>query len=251
MIDAQLDTPEKLSKLYIQAGFQGNAVKLGSIAEIKKDFRREKQIIKVNGHEAIMFNVVKNGSFGIIDSLTSVKKVVEKFESNNLRNTSIKLVVLDDESYDVRNRLEIIATNGGIGFTLILITLFIFLNKRSGIWVAMGIPFTICLTLVSSMWLGYTINNITLAAVIIVMGIVVDDAIVVAENISRLRSHGYSSHDATVKGTAQVFMPVLASIVTTCIAFVPLFYFSGHFGAFVNFIPPIVFLMLFASLFES
>ena len=251
MIDAQLDTPEKLRVLYIQAGFQGKAIKLGSIAEIKDDFRREKQLIKVNGHEAIMFNVVKNSSFGILDSLTAVQKVVKDFKSNYLKNSSIKLVVLDDESYDVRNRLEIIATNGGIGFILILITLFIFLNKRSGFWVAMGIPFTICLTLISSMWLGYTINNITLAAVIIVMGIVVDDAIVVAENISRLRSLGYSSHDATVKGTTQVFMPVLASIVTTCIAFVPLFYFSGHFGTFVYYIPPIVFLMLFASLFES
>ena len=251
MIDAQLDTPEKLRELYIQAGFQGKAIKLGSIAEIKDDFRREKQLIKVNGHEAIMFNVVKNSSFGILDSLTAVQKVVKEFKSNYLKNSSIKLVVLDDESYDVRNRLEIIATNGGIGFILILITLFIFLNKRSGFWVAMGIPFTICLTLISSMWLGYTINNITLAAVIIVMGIVVDDAIVVAENISRLRSLGYSSHDATVKGTTQVFMPVLASIVTTCIAFVPLFYFSGHFGTFVYYIPPIVFLMLFASLFES
>ena len=198
-----------------------------------------------------MFNVVKNGSYGILESLESVQKVVSDFEANNLLHSDIKLVILDDESFNVRNRLKIIATNGAIGFILIILTLFLFLNKRAGIWVAMGIPFTICLTLIFAMSMGYTINNITLAAVIIVMGIVVDDAIVVAENIARFRSKGYSSEDAAVKGTNQVFMPVLASSITTCVAFIPLFYFSGRFGSFVSYIPPIVFLMLFASLLES
>ncbi len=250
-IDAQLDSIEKLNQLYIQAGFKGKAIKLKSIAEVRTDFRREKQIIKVNGHESIMFNVVKNGSFGILESLDAVQKVVENFKANNLRHSDIQLVTLDDESFEVRNRLSIISTNGAIGFTLILITLFLFLNKRAGVWVAMGIPFTVCLTLIFAYSIGYTINNVTLAAVIIVMGIVVDDAIVVAENISRFRARGFNSQDAAVKGTAQVFMPVLASITTTCVAFVPLFYFSGRFGSFVSYIPPIVFLMLFASLLES
>lgn len=250
-INAQLNTVDKLNQLYIQAGFKGKAIDLNSIADVRTDFRREKQITKVNGHESIMFNVVKNGSYGILESLDAVQKVVDDYRENTLRDTNIQLVILDDESYDVRNRLSIIATNGAIGFALILITLFLFLSKRAGIWVAMGIPFTVCLTLICAMSMGYTINNITLAAVIIVMGIVVDDAIVVAENIGRFRAKGFSSQDAAVKGTVQVFMPVVASIVTTCIAFVPLFYFSGRFGSFVSYIPPIVFLMLFASLLES
>jgi multidrug efflux pump subunit AcrB len=250
-INAQLDSVEKLNQLYVQAGFQGKAIKLKSIAEVRTDFRREKQIIKVNGHESIMFNVVKNGSYGILESLDSVQKVIDNYIANNLHNSNIQLVVLDDESYEVRNRLGIISTNGAIGFSLILITLFLFLNKRAGVWVAMGIPFTVCLTLIIALMMGYTINNVTLAAVIIVMGIVVDDAIVVAENIGRFRQRGFNSQEAAVKGTAQVFMPVLASITTTCVAFVPLFYFSGRFGSFVSYIPPIVFLMLLASLLES
>lgn len=250
-INAQLDSVEKLNRLYIQAGFKGKAIDLQSIAEVRSDFFREKQIIKVNGRESIMFNVVKNGSFGILESLEGVQKVVNDFKINNLSNSDFELVVLDDESYDVRNRLRIIATNGGIGFVLILLTLFLFLNKRAGIWVALGIPFTICLTLICTLLMGYTINNITLAAVIIVMGVVVDDAIVVAENVSRFRSRGFSSQEAAVRGTSQVFMPVVASIITTCVAFIPLYFFSGHFGNFVSFIPAIVFLMLFASLLES
>ncbi len=250
-INAQLDTPEKLNGLYVQAGFEGQAIPLHEIAEVSRGFDRGKEITKVNGHESIMFNVVKNSSAGILEALDATTKVVEEFRANYLKDVPIEIVLLDDESYVVRNRLSIISLNGAMGFTLILFALFLFLNKRSGIWVAMGIPFTMCFTLICSWLMGYTINNITLAAVIIVMGIVVDDAIVVAENIGRLRSSGMDSQEAAVEGTRQVFLPILASIITTCVAFIPLFYFEGRFGQINKAIPPIIFLMLGASLFES
>ena len=80
---------------------------------------------------------------------------------------------------------------------------------------------------------------------------VVDDAIVVAENISRLRSQKFNAQDAAVKGTTQVFFPILASILTTCIAFIPLYFFKGHFGQLNKVMPPIIFMMLGASLLES
>ena len=99
--------------------------------------------------------------------------------------------------------------------------------------------------------MNFTINGTTLAAVIIVMGMIVDDAIVVAENITRLAHKGMTQEEAIVKGTSQVFLAIVASIITTCIAFIPLFFFEGHFGKFVEHIPPIIFLMLGASLFES
>ncbi|MFH1359704.1 MAG: efflux RND transporter permease subunit [Candidatus Omnitrophota bacterium] len=250
-LNAQLDDREKLNNLIIQAGFEGMAIPLKDIATVERGFNQNKEIIKVDGHEAIIFNVVKNSSYGILDSIHAVDQLTQQYAKQQLSGTPIKIVVLDDESIDVRNRLSIIAYNGGIGFTLILLTLFIFLDKRSGLWVGMGIPFTICFTLLAATMIGYSINNITLAAVIIVMGMVVDDAIVVAENISRLRAQGVSPYEATVKGTAQVFLPIVASILTTCIAFVPLFFFSGRFGQLNKFIPTIIFLMLGASLFES
>lgn len=250
-INAQLDTPEKLNQLFIQAGFEGQAIPLSEIAEISEGFDKEKEIIKVNGHESVMFNVVKNSSAGILVSLDAVTRLVEDFRKNHLKDVPIEIVLLDDESIDVRNRLSIISMNGAMGFFLILLALFLFLNKRSGFWVAMGIPFTICFTLICGWLMGYTINNTTLAAVIIVMGIVVDDAIVVAENVGRLRSKGMNSRDAAIQGTTEVFLPILASIVTTCIAFIPLFFFQGRYGQINKYIPPVIFLMLGASLFES
>ena len=248
---SELDTPEKLRDLIVQGGFDGQVIRLGAVADVEAGYEKTTTIHKVNGHEAVMFSVVKNSSTGILDALTAVNRLLKSFGTNNLRNTPIELVLLDDESIDVRNRLRIIAVNGAIGFTLILLTLFLFLNIRAGIWVAMGIPFTFCATMVIASMMGYTINGTTLAAVIIVMGMVVDDAIVVAENITRLMHKGVARAVAVVRGTAFMLLPIVASIVTTCVAFVPLFFFSGRHARIITFIPPVIFLMLGASLVES
>ncbi|MFC1809721.1 efflux RND transporter permease subunit, partial [Candidatus Omnitrophota bacterium] len=248
---SELNSTEKLNNLVIQGGFEGNVIRLGEVADIQNSYKKNTEVLKINGHEGIILNVVKNSGFGILEALEAVQKVAHDFAENNLEGTSIKLILLDDESIDVRNRLSIIGMNAIIGFTLILIALFAFLNIRAGIWVAMGIPFTFCFTMICASLMGYTINNTTLAAVIIVMGMIVDDAIVVAENITRSFQKGIDHAQAVIKGTSYVVLPITASILTTCVAFIPLFFFSGHFGKFVQFIPPIIFLMLGASLIES
>ncbi len=248
---SELDTPQELKDLIIQGGFDGQVVRLGEVADIIEGFEKSKEIQKVNGRQAVILNVVKNSSYGIIEALDSVNKVVDRFRENNLKDTPLKLVLLDDESIDIRNRLSLIALNGTIGFVLIVITLFVFLNRRAGLWVAMGIPFTLCFTAILAPLMGHTINGMTLAAIIIVMGIIVDDAIVVAENITRLTNQGMARREAVVKGTAYVMLPVLASIITTCVAFIPLYFFEGHFGKFIQPIPTIIFLVLGASFLES
>lgn len=248
---SELKSAKDLNSLVVQGGFDGRAIRLGEAADVKEGYEKNDSVLKVNGHEAVIFNVVKNGSSGILEALDAVNKTIKEFRHSNLQDTPVRLVLLDDESIDVRNRLSLIGVNGAIGFVLILGTLFIFLNKRAGVWVAMGIPFTLSVTLIASTLLGYTVNGTTLAAVIIVMGIIVDDAIVVAENISRKLAEGLSPDRAVAEGTAYVFLPIVASIITTCVAFVPLFFFTGHFGKFIEHIPPIIFIMLGASLFES
>lgn len=248
---SELATKKKLDDLVIQGGFDSRPVKLAAIASVSDGFEDVVSIYKVNGREAVLLNVVKNTRYGILDALDTVKKVAGDYKNYTLDNTTIRLTFLDDESIDVRNRLNIIASNGAMGFLLILITLFIFLNKRSGFWVALGIPFTLCFTLIGGYFLGYTINGVTLAAIIIVLGIVVDDAIIVAENITRHLNGGESLREAALNGTKEVIAPIFASVLTTCAAFLPLLFFSGRFGSFVKFIPPVIFLMLLSSLLES
>ena len=150
---------------------------------------------------------------------------IDTIRKNNLAGANVEAVLLYDETIDLRNRLSIISSNGLIGFVLIVISLFVFLNNQAGVWVALGIPFTMCFTLIVGALMGMTINGTTLAAVIIVMGIIVDDAIVVAENITRLFHRGMDHAKAIVQGASYVMLPIFASIVTTAIAFVPLLFF--------------------------
>jgi multidrug efflux pump subunit AcrB len=248
---AELDTIKKLQDLIIQGGFEGQVIRLGEVADVRAEYEKSKEIRKVNGRQAVILSVVKNSSYGILEALEAVNGVVRHFRENTLNNAPIRLVLLDDESIDIRNRLSLIALNGTIGFVLILLMLFIFLNRRAGLWVAIGIPFTLCFTMIAASLMGETINGMTLAAIIIVMGIIVDDAIVVAENITRMMHQGMRRAEAVIKGAAQVILPVLASIITTCVAFIPLYFFEGHFGNFIKPIPTIIFLVLAASFFES
>ena len=250
-LDAELTDIESIKNVIIQASFEGNKLYLKDLAHVVQKFEDQSRIQKVNGSEAIRINVTKTSSAGILDAIDQIKALVDNFKNTALKDSPVNLIIMDDESKDIRNRLSLIFLNGLFGFILIIIILFVFLDAKSGLWVAIGIPFTFGFTMIFASLLGHTINNITLAAIIIVMGMVVDDAIVVAENVSRLLSMGIKPGEAVVKGTAAVFLPITASITTTCVAFIPLYFFEGRFGMMIKYIPPIIFLMLGASLFEA
>ena len=246
----ELEDVESLKKLFIRGNYEGIGVKLSDLATIRNNFQKSTSIFKVNGHEGIFLNVRKNISTDILTAQAAVKKFINNFMKSNV-DAPIGIVMMDDESYAVTNRLNIVTSNGILGFILIIIVLLVFLDAKTGFWVGMGIPFSTAFTLIIAGVAGYTVNNMTLAGIIIVLGIVVDDAIIIAENISRHRENGSPILEAAINGTAEVFRPILASIITTCVAFIPLIFFEGFFGKLVAYIPLIVILMLIGSLIES
>lgn len=246
----ELETVDTLMDFILRGNYEGQGVKLSDIATIKDGFEKRTSIFKINGHEGIFLNVKKSVSTDILSAQSAVMDFIDKFNKAN-KDSKIGIVLMDDESYAVTNRLKIIGSNGLLGFALILLVLFLFLDAKAGFWVAMGIPFSIGFTLIIANLVGYTVNNMTLAGIIIVLGIVVDDAIIVAENISRHREEGMSLMQAAVVGTREVVKPIVASIVTTCVAFIPLVFFEGFFGKLVSYIPLVVALMLVGSLLES
>ena len=247
----ELDTAQKLRPLIVRGGFEGQEIRVSNLASVKDTFEKNRTILKVNGKEAVILNAVKTTSGGILRAVDDVKKLISDYRDSLPENSTLQIIILDDESSTVRSRLSLIGWNGAIGFILILSTLMIFLNFKAAFWVALGIPFSFCFAMTAANFLGYSINNITLAGIIIVMGMVVDDAIVVAENIIRLRDHGVEHDEAAVQGTTQMFLPVIAAIVTTCLAFLPILGFSGRFAKMSMFIPVMVMLMLAGSLLES
>jgi multidrug efflux pump subunit AcrB len=250
ILDGELITKEDIESIYLRGSFDGPLIGLTDVAKVNEQYEEYQTIRKFNGRESITLQVVKSASSGIIDAADSVREQIESFNTT-LEGSGIHLTIYDDESISVRQRLTLNGQNGAIGFVLILILLFIFLDFRSGFWVAMGIPFSFCLAMILASLAGMTINNMTLSAVIIVMGMVVDDAIVVTENITRLRQSGKSLKKSVLKGTYQVFSPVTASVITTCVAFLPLMMFSGFAGRMGRVIPVIIIFMLAGSLIES
>lgn len=246
-IVSELDTVSSLNEVIISSGFRGQRLRLSDVAKIENGYEKNNTVTKVQGHEAIIFNIQKSSNTDILSAQKAVVSFIERFKKSN-QDSNVRFVLIDDESYDVRNRLALIGSNGVIGFILIVLVLFLFLDFKSGIWVAMGIPFSLGFTILMAMLIGFTVNNMTLAAIIVVLGIVVDDAIIVAENIVRR----VSNEEATpTESVVEVIGPILASILTTCAAFIPLYFFSGRFGLFVKYIPTIIFFMLLASLIES
>jgi multidrug efflux pump subunit AcrB len=247
----ELETVEDFQNLILQGNYEGYGVKLSDISSsIRNDYIQTNSIFKVNGHEAVFLNIKKSISTDILTAQKVINDFLVKYKRSNM-NSPIGIVMMDDESYAVRNRLDIIGANGVLGFILIILVLLVFLDAKTGFWVAMGIPFSMGFTLIIASLVGYTVNNMTLAGIIIVLGIVVDDAIIIAENISRHRESGASRIQASINGTLEVCRPIFASIITTCVAFVPLIFFEGFFGKLVTYIPLVVILMLIGSLLES
>ncbi|MBN2650759.1 MAG: efflux RND transporter permease subunit [Spirochaetales bacterium] len=247
----QLDSVEKIKKTIIQSSFTGQALRVEDVAEVRQYFEDVTTITKINGHQGILLSVRKTQDVGIIEATDIIRQTTENLFSTAFRDSDIQHLIYSDESQLVRDRLALVASNGLMGFFLILISLLIFLNFRSGIWVAMGIPFSMAATMIFAYVIGYSLNNMTLAAVIIVLGIVVDDAIIIAENIIRKEDEGVPRLTAITEGTYSVIKPILASVLTTCAAFVPLLFFEGMIGKMIKVIPFIIFAMLFASLLES
>ncbi|MCD4812329.1 efflux RND transporter permease subunit [bacterium] len=251
-LDSELDTVQELENVIIRSGFDSQKVRVKDIGQVTENFKKTKLIQKVNGREGVFLNAVKTADSDILESVDAVKALVKKFNENTLKGTEYEIALLDDESRELRNRLNIILYNGTIGLGLVLVVLLVFLNFHTAFWVAMGIPFTFAFTVVGINMFGYTINNITLGAIIIVMGMIVDDAIIVAENISRYRSEGMGFEEAAIKGTSYVLLPITAAIITTGLSFTPLYMnLGGWHGVMISFLPPVIFLMLGASLFES
>jgi multidrug efflux pump subunit AcrB len=245
---AQFQDPLNVNDVIIRANSGGTFLRVHDLAVLQDDFEPAKVLSRMNGKSAISFLVYKKESADIIRTIDAVKSLVERYQARMPEGVSIDLS--NDTSRLVRNRLGVVSKNGLLGLLLVLVVLATFLNLRSAIWVAMGIPVSLLGTLFLLPMFGAYLDSISLAAMILVIGIIVDDGIVIAENIWQHMEEGLAPLDAAVEGTAAVFQPVLATILTTALAFAPMFFMSGTMGSFIYVIPLVVMLALAISFIE-
>jgi multidrug efflux pump subunit AcrB len=243
------DLGREFAELRIINAQGGTGVRLGDIATITDGFVDNDQTATFNGKRAVMVNVYRSGTQTPIDISDAVHAYVDTAKS--WLPAGVGATTLNDSAQMYRERVDLLLRNARMGLILVLLVLGLFLNLRLAFWVTMGIPISFLGSLMLMPVMDVSINMISLFAFIITLGIVVDDAIVVGENIHELRTKGASLKDAAVVGVKQVAMPVVFSVLTTVAAFMPLFLVPGTSGKFFRNIPAIVISVLMVSLLES
>lgn len=246
---AQFRDPMEVNEVIVKTTFDGPLIKISDMAIVSDGFETEKLRSRIDGHAAISFVVYKNENADIIRTVEAIRAFVD--EERAYLPKGVKILVSDDRSTYVQNRFSIVATNGMIGLALVLIVLSIFLSFRIAFWTAIGIPVTLFGVIFLLPMFGGFLDSITMTAMVLVIGIIVDDAIIISESIYQRAEQGLSATEAAVEGIAEVYKPVVTTILTTLVVFSPLFFMPGMLGKFVYVIPLVIVLALLISLVES
>jgi multidrug efflux pump subunit AcrB len=227
----------------------GSEVRLGNVAKVSDGFEEGRQIHRFNGKPALAVEVLRLNDENALGIADSVKRYVatasERFPEG------ISLHIWDDSSIELEGRLGTLVTSLAQGGMLVLLVLGLFLRPMIAFWVVLGIPVAFAGGFIMMPYFGMTANVMSIFGFIIVLGIVVDDAIITAENIYTKLKEGVPALDAVTEGAKEVAVPVTFGVLTTIVAFIPLMFFDGFYGSFARQIPPIVGAVLIFSLIES
>jgi len=224
-------------------------VRLGQIATVREGFADNAIQGRFNGLPAALVGIYKASKQDTLEIARLVRDYVARRQATLPQRLSMS--VWGDNSREVDNRIAMLSKNGLLGFALVFLMLSLFLELRLAFWVAIGIPVAFSGALIVMNGHGETINMISLFALIMVSGIIVDDAIVVAESIHSRRRRGQTPELASIEGASRMSLPVLGSSLTTIIAFVPLLYVAGVMGKLIHVLPVVVIAAIAASALEA
>ncbi len=227
----------------------GTQVTLGEVASIRETFAETDESAIYDGKPAIMLKVYRTGSQTPIEVADAVKAQLERLRPQLPHGVQVAL--WSDWSEIYRARIDLLMRNAYIGLALVLLVLGLFLELRLALWVTMGIPVSFLGALLLMPAMDVSVNMLSLFAFIVTLGMVVDDAIVVGENIYEAQQRGETRMRGAIRGARQVAVPVTFSIATTVVAFMPMLFVPGFSGKFYRVIPSIVISVLVISLVES
>jgi len=239
----------EVERIILRSVATGTPLTVGDVATVRETFEEPTTIGRWGGRPAINLVVIKQRTGDAIDIAASVRALVEEVRSQLPETVTIG--VYNDFSVFIRNRLNTLRLSGAIGLTIVLITLWIFVRPRIAFLTALGIPFAMLGGIVLMSVYGISLNMISLFSLILVLGLLVDDAVVVTENVYRHVEEGMDPRQAAVQGTTEVAWPVVATVATTVAAFLPLLLIPGTMGVFLAPIPIVVTFTLLASLLEA
>lgn len=241
-------TADEIGTIQLRAAANGQSILIRDVAEVRESVDDDRPSGRLQGKPAIEILVKRAITTDALEAAAIVEAYVKELEPAlppgiTLRQYDVQAALIDD-------RINLLVNNGAGGLVLVLVVLFIFLSFRVAFWVAMGIPVAIFATAGVMLMTGQSINMVSLFALIMTLGIIVDDAIVVGEHAATLKSRGLSALEAAEKGALRMLAPVTAAALTTIAAFMPLFMIGDVIGQIIVAIPMVVVSVLVASLIE-
>ena len=242
-------TPEAIAAIPVTGSLLGAEINIGELATVRTRFSDDSLAATFNGKRAALIEIAKTDDQ---DALKVNAVLLKRLEEERARAPDgVELTISGDSTSNIRDRLRIITTNGIQGLILVFVSMWLFFGLRFSFWVAMGLPVSFLGTVFAMQLMGLTINMITMVALLVAIGLLMDDAIVISENIMAKRQKGRSALDAAIEGTQQVLPGVVSSFLTTAMIVGPLALMAGKMGAVLKYMPLVLLITLAVSLLEA
>ncbi len=238
--------PKKI--LEYQIKIDGKIIRLGDIVKLKYRFEKHALLTKTDGVRSLIINV-KKAKLG--DSIALSKKIKKLLNQYEKTYPMIQFKVLSDSSFWIKKRLNVISSNILIGLILLFVAIWVFISLKIALVVIIGIPVSLSFGIIGLDVIDGSLNTLSMIGVLLSLGLLVDEAIVVSENIHRHKMFGKSTYEACLDGVSEVLPVLFASMLTTVIAFLPLTTLTGGLGLFMQIIPLMVIVLIISSFLES
>ncbi len=247
-VPGEFETPEEILSLVVTT-HDGRPVYLKDVARVLDTTKEETSRSRLNGMESVNISVKKRAGENIIEISDKIDAIIQSIQPTLPQNTTITKLM--DQSKDIRNMVADLENNIISGLILVVVTLFIVLGFRNALLVGLAIPFSMFLSFAVLQALGYTLNMVVLFSLTLALGMLVDNAIVIVENIYRYLEQGVPRIEAAMRATGEVAWPVMGSTLTTLAAFFPMIFWPGIMGEFMKFLPITLIITLSSSLFVA
>lgn len=240
---------EEISNLVLRSNDAGVIVRVKQIAKVIDSHKKPKIMTRVNGEPATLLIITKKEDADAISVVEKIETEINSYKQS--LDPKLNLIVYNNEGERIKNRLDIVEFNTLFGLAAVLLVLFLFLPGKVGLWSSASLPICALGTVGLMVYLGANFNIITMIAIVICLGNLVDNSVVVSEYYSTLREKGIEAQEAAIQSAAQFWIPFTASTITIIAAFLPMLVTQGVLGQFIRWIPIVVTIALTLSLIEA
>ncbi len=247
---ADYKTMEQIKNTIVSAK-DGKIRYIKDVAEVVDGFEDKTSISVLNRKPVVTLSIVKRGGENLLDATDQIFEIISAKQNNGLLPKDLEIVITDDQSKSIKGQISNLENSIIMGMLLVILVLYIFMGIRNAIFSGLAIPMSMFI----SFWLigqvGYSINTMILFGLLLALGMLVDNAIVVVENVYRLHEEGMRRIDAIKKGVSEIAIPIISSTATTLAAFLPLLFWPGIVGDFMSYMPITLIIVLSSSLFVA